>query len=444
MNTASKIDPRFLDFFSKMTVAIFEPSSSAKISIRKALTEVGVLSRNIFVANKFHDLGLIIKEKAPNIVFTVDHTGKHSGIECVEKHLSARPDRLDAAFAIITNYNSLVSVSEVAEYEVDFMVAKPFNQKQVMEKLIASFAEKIDADPYVKAVEAGKKLLFEENYDGARTLLAKAIEANGKDASVHYYLGLLELKCENTDKAIALFEKTLLIDNTHFKSLIHLFDIMFKQNKFKLALGYARRILKNYPINPRRIDQFIRLAVATKSYADIVYYCELSKEIAFDESMEKFLSAGLAIGAKQLIAEDENKKLACLCLKHASRYCLKFPRICLSVVESWIRVGEIDRADRILFKLINEEGHKTADAYILELDIIFRKKDYPKALLLALNLLKNKTFAFRVYDVAIKSSIHIKRSGDFVTELYQDGVRRFPELKNIEDLVYSYSNGTLC
>ncbi|MCK5882866.1 MAG: hypothetical protein KAG61_04195 [Bacteriovoracaceae bacterium] len=440
---AQQIDIRFKDYFAKMSIALFEPNSSAKISIRKALTEVGVLGKNIHIANKYHEMGPIIDQHCPNIVFSVDHDGTHNGLEFVGKHLTVRPNRLDAAFVVISNYNSLISVSEVAEYEVDFMVAKPFNQAQVMEKLLVAFKEKVDVPPYTKLIEEGKRLLFEEDFSGAREKLSLAIETDSKKSSGHYYLGVIDRKLENIPDAIKSFDQALSFEGDHFKSLIALFEIKFELKRFKEALGYARRILKNYPINPRRIDQFIRLAVATKSYADIVYYCELSKEIAFDESMEKFLSAGLAIGARQLIEEGDNLKLACLCLRHASRYCIKFPRICLSVVESLIKLGEIDRADSLLYKLINEEGHKTADAYILELDIIFRKKDYPKALLLALNLLKNKNFSFRVYDIAIKASIKIGRGPEFITEVYQDGVIRFPELKNIEDLVKSYAAGTL-
>lgn len=434
----SNVDSKYLKYFSTMTAAIFEPNSSARSSIRKALSEIGVKRDSVFIAKSPYEIESIINKFKPNIVITLDSFESFNGLDLVEKHLEVKPNRLNAAFVVITNYNSAVSVSEIGEHEVDFMLAKPFNQNQLIEKFLNAFNEKLNPTSYLKLLEEAKQLLFVNELEGAQEKFLHAIKANPKKSAGYYYLGIIEKKLGDTSKAIQLLERALVFENHHFKSLIALFELKFEQNKFKEALSYARRVLKDYPINPRRIGQFIRLAVATKSYKDIVYYCELSKEIAFNQTMEKFISAGLAIGAKQLIAEGENDKLASLCLEHASRYCLSFPLICLSVVDSWMKLGKIDRADSMLYKLINEEGYKTVDAYILELEVIYRQRDFPKALILALNLLKNKSYNSKVYELAIKSSIMIKRSPTFVSDLYQDAVARFPELNNLDEIVRPY------
>ena len=69
--------------------------------------------------------------------------------------------------------------------------------------------------------------------------------------------------------------------------------------------------------------------------------------------------------------------------------------------------------------------------------LLYKQGDYAKALMMGLNLIKERYYNEEVFRISIKSAVRIDRNPEFIKELYQDAVRRYPDLENLAPLVRS-------
>lgn len=426
-------------FFSNMKVVVYEPNSSIKMAIRTVMGELGISTREFVAASTLHELELAIRTNAPNLVFTIDEFETLSIASLVRLHNEVRPSRLAAAFVVLSNYNSAVSASEVGEYGVDLILAKPFTPLQLREKLIEFFSTRVNPLPDLLAIESARELINLRDYKKAETKLVELVAK--KQTAVGLYLLAESYRLqEKKAEALPFYTKALLCDQIHFMSLNRSFDLYFEAKDYSNALSMARRLLKNYPINPRKIEVYIRLAVVTHSYSDLIKYCDLADSLRSDQNVIRGLAAGLAVGARYILGQDgelRDQKLALMCLFHAGKLGADFPKILQSVIKSYLEINQLKLADEILQRLILS-GHKDdLQTRELVMQLYYRQTDYTKALLAALNLIKDKHYDELVFRISIKSAVRIDRNPEFIRELYQDGVRRFPSLVDLSPLVDS-------
>ena len=179
----------------------------------------------------------------------------------------------------------------------------------------------------------------------------------------------------------------------------------------------------------QKIPDFLKVAILTKSYDSVMKYCDMAQESpSLDEDMTRRITAGLAVGAKELITAGK-RDLALGCLYQASRYCIRFPKILTSVVGSYITLGEMGKADQLLSRII-EDANAPIEKHILNLEIIYNVGDIQKSLILALALLQKKITEKKVFEIAIEGSIRLNRKKEAIEELIQDGAVFHPELES--------------
>lgn len=430
--------PELKKFLGNIKAVVYETNATSKMAIRTVLTDLGIPSRSVFSANKVFELEAIIKQENPQLVFCIDELGGKSLPHLVEQHVAARPYRFDCAFIVLSNYNSAITASEMAEAGVDLIFSKPFTPQQLRESLITSFTNKLAPTPSTLAFEKARELFNRQDYVAATSQLEAIHQQDLNNVQVNYYLAECQRMSGQVDQALANFEKNLVVDSRHFLTLVRCFEIFYEKKAYQSALSMARRLLQNYPINPRRIEQYIRLAVVTHSYADLIRYCEIADDIHSDPTTVRNLAAGLAVGAKFLLTspiEAQDRKLILLCLQHAARLGVEFPKIAQSVISSYLQIRELNLASDLLHKL-NLAGYENDESVReLQMQLHYHQSEFSKALLLSLGLIKQKHYNELVYRMSIKAAIRIGRKGDFIRELYQDGVRRFPGLADLAPLV---------
>ena len=97
-----------------------------------------------------------------------------------------------------------------------------------------------------------------ENFLKARELYQKALEQKPNDANIRTDLGLTYFLTDppDTDKAIAEFRKSLLVDSKHEKTLQVLTQALLSENKYAEAEKYLEQ-LKNINPNNQFLPEYI-------------------------------------------------------------------------------------------------------------------------------------------------------------------------------------------
>ncbi|MBA3633138.1 MAG: tetratricopeptide repeat protein [Acidobacteria bacterium] len=100
-----------------------------------------------------------------------------------------------------------------------------------------------------------------ENFQKAQEFYQKALEQKPNDANVRTDLGLIYYLTNppETDKAIVEFQKSLLIDSNHEKTLQVITQALLSQNKNVEAEKYLLRLKEVNPNNPTLPELTVRL-----------------------------------------------------------------------------------------------------------------------------------------------------------------------------------------
>ena len=133
----------------------------------------------------------------------------------------------------------------------------------------------------------------------------------------------------------------------HHQTLCHIFDGLISLKEFKRAYPFAVKLSDEYPINPERIPNFIRVSLATEEYQNLINFCKMIIELDDDLSaIRKPIAAALAISAKNLVDEDADIDL----VKEASLKAIE-----LTETGSGIFVTSVENLYRIeYYKLSNK------------------------------------------------------------------------------------------
>lgn len=430
------------NYFASFKAAIFEPNSAVKMAIRSVLTELGINSRDVYSANNFSELQSIIREHAPQIVFMSDALEGNYFAQMVNCHRQVIPNRLQTLLIGFSSYNSMSTASAMAEDGMDLMMAKPFTPVQLKEKMVNWYAARMEPSLELVQLEGAGELINKGQLLEAAQALASfsASSAEGKERSCFLNGEILRLQGFNQEAKVS-YERILSINPIHFFSLVHCFDLSFEQKDYAAALSYARRLLKNYPINPKRIEAFIRLAVVTHAYEDLLFYCTMVDAIKTSgEGVLRGLAAGLAVGAKHLSTlegEMRDLKLIRQCLLQAVKIGQDYQKIMHSVASTYLDIGDLMQVEELVSKMMLGELKHDYGWRELQMSLLYRQGEYAKALMVGLNLLKDRHYPEEVFRISIKSAVRIDRNPDFIKELYQDGVRRYPTLESLLPLVRS-------
>lgn len=426
-------------YFSRFKSVIYEPNSAIKMALRSVLADIGVPAKDIYSVNTSSELHQAITDFKPQLLFISDVLDTAQMAMAIKKHQQILPFRFDTAITCMTNYNSMVTASAMAEFGADLIVAKPFTPQQLKDKLVDYFLTRLNPAPEILTLEKARELIHRQRYSECELMLQQICTMVKPTALALCLLGD-SLRLQNKlDQARQSYEQSLTLDPLNFFALIHSFDLAFDRKDYASALGFARRLLKNYPINPRRIELFIRLAVVTHAYEDLLFYCSLAEvdSLRSEPNVIRDLAAGLAVGAKYLISQDgESRDLTLIrqCLYQAGRLGSDYPKIIQNVIRSDLEIGELVSAEELLQR--NSIALQSEPSWReLQMILFYRQGDYAKALMNGLNLLKERYYNEEVFRISIKSAVRIDRNPEFIKELYQDALRRYPDLANLAPLV---------
>ncbi len=419
-----------LDFFKNKKALILEPASTIRQSIRKQLTTFGMDNLNIITAESFGAAKNIITNDLPEIVCTNLQCGDASGIDLLPIHLEAHSNREKTLFFVISSDNSMSTAAYKLNPDIESFIVEPFTFEAMQNTLVESLLKKLDISLTKKKLYKAKEYFNIKDFNKVCTLADEIVNEDTSLASDALLLKADALLAKNDNsQATEVLLSSLELNPKHHGTLNRIIEVYQKNKEYQKAYEHTVTLIKNYPINPTRIPDLIKISIANKKYDDLLNYANIFSSLSDSHPIVKMhLAAGLVICGKFLVNEHETEKGIAALLK-ASEMSGQKIEIIKNIVQNLIIAGAQKEASNILNKFIIENPQQNTDELkIAELEIAHQTtKDNDYVLNMATNLIKANIRTINVYNILIIRSIWNKRSAEKIQEIINEAATYFPD-----------------
>jgi CheY-like chemotaxis protein len=390
------------DYLKDKKIFIVDKNSSSRQRLAKTFNNFGAKMTNVFMGSskdEIYDQAL----QAESCLVLTDYLIKGgSGFDLLRDLRKANPKSIKTSlYFLVTGNTSQSLVARSAEEDVDSYILKPYTLESLQKSIMKVFLEKMYPSEYMKKIEEGKELLFSAKEDEAIEVFKQAMVFNPKPTLACFYIGQAHFIKEAKNDAKQDFEMGLSFNGVHFKCLVALFDLLYKDKLYDEAYQVVKKISNYFPANPDRINTVVRLAVTTKAFEDIETYYGYYKDLEEREvSTIKHISAGLYVAAKHYIYQDNWEQA----LRHfemsgiASMWNGKF---ILYMVEILTQNNYFEMALNFLAKFPPTERQ---DRYYKLTEVLAQQKEWgtDRTLITCQNLLREKVVSLGMFKLYVK------------------------------------------
>lgn len=432
---SEKIKKKIADLLSKYlrdkTCLVLERGSTSRVTAKKIMCDMGMLNTKIVLTDSFNQAMANVQNEKPNIIIAAYEMDEKNVFELLSEHLKVCPNRMDSFFFVLGDSTCEELESEIEEYDADAHIIRPFTYDKMSTVLFKLVRERAEKTTYRQAIELGRSTLFSGNMEKAKELFMRAIEENPETADPYYFLGRIFMTQEKYELARTQFEDGLKKDNRHYKCLLGMFDSNAKLRDFKKASEAAQTMMFYKPINPYRLPDFIKVAIACNNIEQIGQFMAVLKDQNFDsEDLKNQICAGLVVSAKQfkLMGHPDKAKEM---LSYVGRFNINNENIAAKLAEQYIEMNDFKAAEKVLFQFVTQEN---CSPKFKELEfIIFDRTGgtHHKVLEKGIQLVNDNVKSFEIYEAILRSAKQVGKSAQFIDEYLSDAMRLFPEKKTI-------------
>lgn len=428
MNSPISVD-QAKEFFQNKQVLVLGTQKSMRMTLKKILFSYGVDLKNIIFVDGGQQAAINeLKIHNSPVIFSTYMIEEETILPIYRLHEELYPNRMEAAFFVLSDNNSLSSASVALDYDIDAFIAEPYTMYSISETIQESLRPKIVTTEFDIEFSKALAALKSNNSELANQISAKLTSLKGAKIEKSVYLqGLCALDEENYEQAIKYFKQSDDIRENWYRNLKNLAYAYDKAKKWPEAYEVQKRILEKFPLSPERIPDLIKLAVVNKKYDDIFFFYDFSQKIEIQDTViKKHLAAGLAICGKFLLDGGKKKKgveaiKLCAQLSDGSMEILK------SIIPTLLKAGIFSCAKEIMV-LYAEKWADNTDFKMLELEVLSQSAHMEKeALAYGFKLVRQGVERVELYSTVLTLSIKLKRNPSFIEELLGDAIRKFPE-----------------
>lgn len=414
-------------YFAKKTALIICPETLHRTSLKKLLIELGIGNPKIHIEEDFSSACRFIENTKPNIVISHFNLGKNTGIDLLDQHLIAFPNRLDACFFLLTDDNSPSSGRYALDTEVDAVIATPFSIKSLEDNIIKSIKHKIKPSPYHTMLEKAKADLIKKDFNSALTTLEEALKLHKSPLMATFYLA--KLKRDKGDIKVAEEELLNILkdNNSHYPTLRELYLLYRDINEAKKQYDISCKILENYPLSPSEIPDLTRLSIKNMMYEDIIKYDSVFSKVKYaSDNIKVYLSAGLAICGRFFITKNKLDEASKSLLKSAQLSAGK-SEILKSLISSFITMNKSNDALNILNTYKSENTGKDA---ISVLEFIINSNDLPPIKIIeeGMGLISKNINDYDIYKITLDAMDKANFPTEKRNDLLEKAKKIYPDL----------------
>jgi two-component system chemotaxis response regulator CheY len=300
----------FCEYVNQSRVLITDTSSASRVRLANTLSELGIQSSKITLADSFEAGEEAMRTLKPRLVICDYTLGGKSGLDLLQAQRSEFKENEDACvFILVTGNSSQTAVARAAEEDVDSFILKPYTLETLRAGLVNAVIAKIRPSQYLLTIREGKKILFSGDATAALKKFEEAIQLDSSPTLAYYYRAQCQGLLNVLEKAETSYEEGLNLNKIHYKCLIGLFDLLSEQKRHDQAYGVVKKIAQYFPANPKRLASVLRLAIITENYDDMEGYYRTFTTIdgRTDELVRYMCSALIVCGKHYLIRKHRAK-----------------------------------------------------------------------------------------------------------------------------------------
>jgi CheY-like chemotaxis protein len=370
----SKSEILFSEFLAGRKILVVDPVSTSRISVVRILVSLGAKTNQINAVQEYSQAVEDIRTRKPTVVvtefeFPIVNKSAFGLIECLRQE-GITPEQ--SLFVILTGNNSQSAIAQAAEEDVDTFILKPYSVNSFKKLIISTTLTKIYPSDYAKLILQGKTKLSEGRPEEAIEAFNEATKQDAKPSLALFYRGQAELFKKLLDNAENSYQGGLKYNDVHYKCMTGLFDLLLERNKLTDAYEVVKKISKFFPSNPRRMNQVLKLAVATGNMQDIESFYETFKTIdQRDDELVRYISAALVVCGKHFFRKGDSAKGADL-LQKAAVSCAGRTNVLRQIVVTLAENGLADHASQVLKRMPEGQDDTRTAKMILR---FFNKED---------------------------------------------------------------------
>jgi CheY-like chemotaxis protein len=426
-----KNDVKVKEYLKDKSALVVTESSTDRTAWKKLFVELGVGINKFYSATSLDEALEVLESKAPEIIFT---SYQMNGVEVgplIQGHTEKYPDRTGVFCFVVSDKNSLAVAAAAAETDITGLLIKPYNQLDLTDLVETSLSEAMNLSKELILFNTVQAHIRNEDFEKAQAGADKYILTKPESPNGYYLRGLNKRAQNQLEEAIGIWKIGLSKDKGHHKLLCSLFDAYIDNKQFPECYAIAEIITENFPINPKRIPNFIRASLATKNYQSLITFCETIVDVDDDlTAVKKPIAAALAICGKNLLMDpnQQNRDLIILASRKAIALTELQSQIFITSVENLVELEKYELVKEYIDQIATAD--QSLEILTVDLRVLEATEGDDKAFVKAQNLLKIDKFSPDIYKVLLRSGKGVGKSHSQLEDIAFDGAKLFPIFKN--------------
>ncbi len=417
------------NFLKNKVILICDPFHTINALIKKIISEYGASLLNIHTTQSLSQAIKTLNSVSPHYIFSF-HRDKDQQTceELYLEHVQLMPNRSEAFFFLLINQKNAYYASAFKRYHsINGASFSPFSLNSLKESILKSPPPLPGNNSfYSELINKGRTLKNLKNYTEALACFEMAETKADRDPSDSlFYQGLCYFKLNKKEKAIEKWYSALDYCLHHAKALQKLFLYHHKKNEYEKAYRIQTTLLKNHPLDPALIPHFILISVRMKKYGEIYDLALKFQNLEFKaKETEKSIAAGLVMSGRYFVTNKKEalgRKLLLKASEVAEPNIDIFKNISLGLLSG----GFFADAYELIAKMA-DGNHQQNQFKILEIDLLMKANELPKALTQGMELLEKEVYDPSLFHNMILASIKIGRNKKMIIKMINTASGMFP------------------
>lgn len=435
-DNSPKVSEDSLRFLQERKCLLLENNNTTRSAQKKILMNLGFDHKNILYADNYNTALKVIESDIVSVVIADLEFFAGSSFskvtELYEKHLSTMTNRLETAFILVAEKGHHELPIILLENEIDQVVYLPFSGENFETSVRKVLEQKVNPSLETKLYCKAQTAYWQKKHDLANDLINELFGVNENFYEAHCLMGDLVLQMTNDPlEACFYYEEALHLKSDYYPAIKKLAELYYDLKNYERAYSYYLNLMENFPFFAPRLPRFIRLAILTHHYEDILHFSLMFKSAKLFLPAESLraIAAGLTICGKQLLLkkEDTTNLQALEALRLASKLAEGKKEIIHNIVHSLVAHGYADEALKMLDEAENASLPEE-DLLLMQLEAINVASPDPLPVLqLGHSIIMKNIRTVALYKIMIERSIEAKRTSNAVEILVQEAKKFFPD-----------------
>jgi tetratricopeptide (TPR) repeat protein len=425
--TANFTGAELASYLSTRRILIADTGAYSAQALQRILMQLVAVTNEILVYRSFASAAQGILARKPQILITDLHLDGELGLDLIALQEQQFHNRIDITSIVLVPDASAAKAGMIAEANVDAVMIKPLNLQSAKESLFQAFANKVKPSPYWSTLEKGKEHFNRTELEDAMRLFEEAKRFDPRPTLSYYYLGRIRQQQKRMEEALQSFQSGLALNPVDYRCLNATLELRMERSEHTEAYAIAQRLHEHYPINVRKLLDFVKLSISVGKFEDIPNYHRVfvNGETPDPKTARGIIAAMLVAGKSYAWREEREKAVDVL--RSASKLALKQKILREESLRYWVETRLYNEAQDY-FAELPASLKEDPTMQTLSLEAYHAMGDSNETIRHGTQLLKTGKAPARAYEIVIEHSRRLGRPVSVMNRIIAEAEENFPQI----------------